>query len=304
MIRLSRRAVLRNILLAAALGLPALAQSTASSNVTVPSGHGDVMVLYAGSLTNMMEHDLGPAFQKATGFTFVGEGKGSKVLGSEIKGKLRRGDVFISASPDVDEALMGRESGDWVRWYTSFAEAPVVIGYYPKSRIASQLTDASWPKILSQPGLRLGRTDPKLDPKGSRAVELVENAAKYYGMPDLVQQMLGSAENTKQIFPEQTLVGRLQSGQLDAGFFYSNEAAEEGIPFVTPPAAIDPKAEYTVTVLSGAPNEAGAEAFVAYLFSADGQALLKRHGLTLLKPSIVGDAGGVPASLEGVFSQP
>ena len=270
----------------------------------MPTGHGDVMVLYAGSLTNMMEHDLGPAFEKATGFTFVGEGKGSKILGSEVKGKLRRGDVFISASPDVDEALMGADHGGWVRWFTGFAEAPVVIGYYPKGRIASQLTDASWPKVLSQPGLRLGRTDPKLDPKGSRTVELIRNAETYYEMPGLMQHILGSAENVKQIFPEQTLVGRLQSGQLDAGFFYSNEAAEEGIPYVTPPASIDPKADYTISILSDAPNEAGAEAFVAYLFSADGQALLKRHGLTLLRPSLVGDAGAVPAPLQGIFSQP
>ncbi|HKI57600.1 MAG TPA: substrate-binding domain-containing protein, partial [Trueperaceae bacterium] len=148
--------LLFSLLALAALGSPAAAQSAASGQVAVPSGHGDVVVLYAGSLTNMMEHDLGAAFDKATGFRFVGEGKGSKALATEIKGKLRRADVFISASPSVDEALMGAANGDWLRWYASFAEAPVVIGYNPKSRIASQLTDASWPKVLSQPGLRLG----------------------------------------------------------------------------------------------------------------------------------------------------
>lgn len=304
MITLTRYKGFVALLALLALGLPAFAQSAVPEHLAVPHGHGDVMVLYAGSLTNMMEHDLGPAFDKATGFTFVGEGKGSKALGSEIKGKLRRGDVFISASPRVDEVLMGAANGDWVRWYVSFAEAPVVIGYNPKSRIASTLTEASWPKVLSQPGLRLGRTDPKLDPKGSRTIQLVQNAAKLYGMPDLVQKMLGSAENARQIFPEQTLVGRLQSGQLDAGFFYSNEASEDGIPYVTPPASIDPKAVYTVSVLSGAPNQAGAEAFVAYLFSAQGQALLIRHGLTLLRPSVDGDAAAVPAGLRAAFSHP
>jgi len=32
------------------------------------------------------------------------------------------------------------------------------------------------------------------------------------------------------VLPEETLVGRLQSGQLDAGFFYSTETSDLKIP--------------------------------------------------------------------------
>src|SRR5690348_1348434 len=38
---------------------------------------GPVQVLYAGSLTTLMESALGPAFKQATGYEFQGEGKGS-----------------------------------------------------------------------------------------------------------------------------------------------------------------------------------------------------------------------------------
>ncbi len=70
--------------------------------------------------------------------------------------------------------------------------------------------------------------------------------------------MLGAPENPAQVLPEETLVGRLQSGQLDAGFFYSTETSDARIPAVTLPADIAPKAVYTVTILHDAPNPAGA----------------------------------------------
>jgi molybdate/tungstate transport system substrate-binding protein len=41
--------------------------------------------------------------------------------------------------------------------------------------------------------------------------------------------------SASQFFPEQTLLGRLEAGQLDDGFFYSIEAREAGIPFIAPP---------------------------------------------------------------------
>jgi molybdate/tungstate transport system substrate-binding protein len=46
-----------------------------------------------------MEHGIGPAFDKATGDTFQGFAGGSTELANQIKGQLRRGDVFISANP-------------------------------------------------------------------------------------------------------------------------------------------------------------------------------------------------------------
>jgi len=59
------------------------------------------------------------------------------------------------------------------------------------------------------------------------------------------------------VFPEETLVGRLQAGQLDArAFFYANEAKEAGIPTVTL-GAIQLAATYTVTVLDKAPPRLG-----------------------------------------------
>jgi len=62
------------------------------------SAKGKVNVAYAGSLVNLMEHKLGPAFAQATGYTFEGEGAGSTALANQIKSKLISPDIFISAS--------------------------------------------------------------------------------------------------------------------------------------------------------------------------------------------------------------
>ena len=75
---------------------------------------GTVNVLYAGSLVNLMEHAVGPAFDKATGDTFQGFAGGSNKVAHEIKGKLRQGDVFVSANPKVNAMLMGAGNGGWV----------------------------------------------------------------------------------------------------------------------------------------------------------------------------------------------
>src|ERR1700761_3474031 len=63
---------------------------------------GKVNVLYAGSLVNLMEHGVGPAFDKTGDGVFQGFAQGSKGLANQIKGRLRRGDVFISATANVN----------------------------------------------------------------------------------------------------------------------------------------------------------------------------------------------------------
>ena len=91
-----------------------------------PASAETVNVLYAGSLVNLMEHGIGPTFDKATGDTFQGFAGGSNEFANQIKGQLRRGDVFISANPKVNDDLTGAANGDWVSWYVNFARSPLV----------------------------------------------------------------------------------------------------------------------------------------------------------------------------------
>jgi molybdate/tungstate transport system substrate-binding protein len=261
-----------------------------------------VNVLYAGSLVNLMERSIGPAFEQKSGDRFQGFTGGSNKLANEIKGKLRRGDVFVSANPKVDDQLMGQTSGDWVRWYIAFAESPLVISYNPSSRFVNDLKNKSWYEVLTEPGLKLGRTDPKLDPKGALTIELLKRAEAFYSRPNLSQQIIGAPDNPGQVLPEETLIGRLQSGQLDVGFFYSTETSDAKIPAIKLPDEIAQKARYTVTILRDAPNPAGAERFVSFLLGSQGRDLLTQHGLELLKPELSGDGEAVPAAIKSLVA--
>ncbi len=318
--------VLFSLLLAACGG------TTGGGNTLTPSVKNKVSVLYAGALVNLMEKQVGPAFTQATGYPYEGEGKGAIALANEIKGRLRTPDIFISASAAVDESLMGADNGNYVSWYASFMRTSLVIGYNDKSKFAADLQAAAngskpWYQVLEEPGFRLGRTDPALDPKGVRTIILMELAQQYYNQPDLSQKILGSPENASQIFPEEELVTRLASGQLDAGFFYLNEVKEQNLPYITLPVQInlsdpaynstyakasytDPKTSqttkgsatvYTITIPNTSKNKDGAIAFVNFLFSAQGKALLTGDGLTLVTPTVKGDTSAVPGQVRQDF---
>jgi molybdate/tungstate transport system substrate-binding protein len=255
-------------------------------------------VLYAGSLENVMNKSVGPAFEKATGYTFTGFPAGSKDLANEIKGKVRQGDVFISASPKVDATLQGSANGNWVSWYAPFGSTALVIGYNPSGPHAAALKTGPWYRTITRSGFRIGYTDPKLDPKGVLAVAALKQAATTYRQPALN----GVAANQSDLFPEQDLVGRLQAGQLDAAFFYTVEASAAHIPTVSL-GAIHEKATYTITVLNRAPNQAGAVALVRFLLGPQGQALLRGVGLSVTSvPAASGT--DVPAGLHQVVQAP
>ena len=272
------------------------ASSSSPSASPAATGSGAVNVLYAGSLVNLMTKQVGPAFQKASGYSVTGESAGSTALATDIKGKVYKGDVFISASPKADAKLMGTANGDWVSWYGSFATAGLVLGYNANSKFAADLKSKPWYEAITESGLKLGFTDPATDPKGLLTSEALTETAKSKSMTALAT----IAKNKSDVFPEEDLVARLQSGQLDAGFFYTSEAVAAKIPYV-PLTGVKLHATYTITVLKGAPNEAGAEAFISYLLGPAGQAVLKQDGFKLTTPPKV-TGTGVPSGLQSVLS--
>lgn len=308
-----------------------LVSACGSTTASTPSSFskGTVSVLYAGSLVTIMEHDIQPAFDKSTGYTLQGEGKGSAALATEITSHLRTPDIFISASPAVDKSLMGAANGNYVSWYVNMARTELVIGYNAKSRFATDFQAAAsgskpWYQVLEESGVRLGRTDPELDPKGISTIEMFKLAEQYYHRPGLEQKLLGADENPNQIFPEEELVARLTAGQLDAGIFYLNEAKAANIPYITLPAQVNlgdpslatsyatvtwtnPKTKavskgapilYTITIPSTAKNMTGAIAFVQFMLTSPGQTILQNAGILSTPFKVFGDASTVPQQLQ------
>jgi len=268
------------------------------SPTTAAKGSGPVDVLYAGSLVNVMEKQIGPGFKTATGYTFTGFSGDSGALANEIKGKVQQGDVYISANPKKDLGLEGAKNGDWLSWYATFATSPLVLGYNASSKFAADLKTKPWYQVLTEPEILIGRTDPVTDPKGALTVEALNRSASVHALAAL--KAIGTSTNN--IYPENTLVGRLQAKQLDVGFFYAAEAKAANIPTV-PLTGVTFGATYTVTILKNAAHQAGAEAFVNYLLGAGAKPALERDAFILVTPPEL-TGTGVPSALQSVLSGP
>jgi molybdate transport system substrate-binding protein len=169
----------------------------------------------------------------------------------------------------------------------SFALSALVLGYHPASRYAPALRTRPWPTVVTEPGFRLGNVDPALHSKGSLAAQALRQA--------------GIDPATAIPMPEDTLLARLQTGQLDAAFFYTTEAPQAAIPTI-PVAGNALHATYTITMLNHAANPAGAAAFVNYLLGPAGRAILHAHGVQLIPPTVSGEPTAVPASVRPTLS--
>jgi molybdate/tungstate transport system substrate-binding protein len=316
-----------------ALPLSAAPQGSADNEPLI-RGSGSVHVMYAGSLTRFFEKSFGPAFQAATAFNFQGEGRGSVAIANLIKGKVKTPDVFISADPKVNESLQGDSNGNYVSWWVPFARTEMVIAWSPKSRFradfeAAQSGNRNWESVLEQPGLRLGRTDPELDPKGYRTLFLFQLDEERTGASGEAKRILGPLDNAAQIFPEEQLVARLQIGEIDAGVFYLIEAIEAGLPHLRLPSSVnqgDPTQSshyarasytnkkgvtfqgspilYTVAIPSTVRNRSGAESFAQYLLSKAGQDILAKAGLLPVAHSAEGTAAAIPSTLRPYLDTP
>jgi molybdate/tungstate transport system substrate-binding protein len=138
---------------------------------------------------------------------------------------------------------------------------------------------------LSTPGLSIGRTDPKLDPKG---VYTVEGMTLLAGA-DTEKRILGDPENDAQIFPEEDLLARIDEGEADVGFFYRTEAVARKLNFVPLPgkASMSDKITYTIVDLRAAPHPTVAKQFEEFILSGQGKDILQNAGVEYLASPIV-----------------
>jgi len=261
--------------LSAVAAILSVALSSAAAHAQAPPAQ-PVTVLYAGSLVTPMEGPIKTALS-AQGLDFQGQPGGSKELANLIASGVRNPDVFISVNPKLVEGL-----GSRVATSTTFAGTSLGVAWAPNSRFANLFENVLarqttlW-LALARPGLKIGRTDPTIDPKGAYTIEGVTTWVGH----DREQQILGADDNPAQIFPEQDLLARVETGQVDVGFFYQTEAIARGWHFIPLPgnAAMTDKITYTLAVMEGAPHPAAAKSFADFILTGEGKTILQRAGL-------------------------
>ncbi len=238
-----------------------------------------VSVLYAGSLVATMEGPVKTALREQFAVRLAGEAKGSRALANLISAGLRTPDIFISADPALIAPLQRQHL---VRSCTVFGSARMLVAYSVKSPHRALFERAATGNVsildvLADPSVRVGRTDPQLDPKGRRTITVLQLLGKHYRDRAKALAVLSKAET----FPEEDLAVRVESGEVDAGFFYSTEIPGRDLRTVELPADtnLSHRIAYALAVMNDAPHPQAARTFARFLLWGAGKAILEKAGL-------------------------
>jgi len=288
-------------------------------------GAESISVLHAGSLTTTFQKRLAPDFERRTGLHAEGEGRGSVANAKLIAAGVKTPDVFLSADVTVTRDLMQQNPGI-VSWYASFATTRMVIAYSKMSAFGMHFAQAAegkrhWYDVLRETGMRIGRTDPAIDPKGYRTLIVTKLAERLYRIPNLGSTLFVSDRNSDQTMTDEAILVRLEQGEIDAAFVYGVEATIRNLATIE----LDPRINlgdphfasayakasvtidgvvrtgepigYAYTIPTHAANARGGAAFLAYLVSPEGRAILDGAGLQSQTPRYFGDLNRVPTEL-------
>ena len=136
---------------------------------------------------------------------------------------------------------------------------------------------------LTRPGIKLVLAD-KSVPAGKYTLQILDNMVKdaAFGADfktRLLANVVSNETDVKQV------VAKVQLGEADAGIAYlSDSIAAPELKTIQIPANLNVLARYPIAALTNAPQPQLAAEFVAYVLSADGQAILKKWGFTPITP--------------------
>jgi molybdate/tungstate transport system substrate-binding protein len=287
---------------------------------------GQLVVFNAGSLAKPFSELLRAFKRKYSGVAPAQENSGSLEAARKLTDLEKIPDVIGVADYGIIPKLLIPKHADW---YVTFARNAMVLAYTGKSVGAGEINGQNWWQILLRPGIRVGRSDPALDPNGYRTLMVLQLAEKFYRRPGLAKQLENAMPSRYMRPKEADLTALVQAGELDYSWSYTSIARSAGLKYVQLPRQVDlgdpslanwyrqatvrlPSREaaggdslefhgepivYALTIPLHAPHPATAKAFVQFIFSREGQQLLIANGFTLLEKPLVSGPGKPPAGL-------
>ncbi len=245
---------------------------TAADAPDMPIPH-TLTVFAAASLTGAFG-EVGKAFEAAhPGLTVRFSFAGSQALRTQIE-QGAAADVFASANTKEMSALQ---------------DGKLVISSGVKLFVANQLVvtlpaqnpgGLSTLADLAKPGLKLVLAAKDV-PVGGYALQVLDKLEKEQGAgfkAKVLANVVSYENDVKQV------VTKVQLGEADAGIVYATDAAAvPGLLRIEIPGADNVIAQYPIAPLSGAKDPALAQAFVDYVLSPGGQAILQKWGFLPVK---------------------
>ena len=323
-------------LVLAACGAPAAqpgssteaAKPPASSPAASAGGQAGPLVIFgAGTLAGPFK-DVQAGFAKGRpGVTVQPQFGGSVKMVKQLTELNQPADVVAVADYNVIPQQMFGQGGKqrFASWYAGFVSNAITFVYTPKSKGADGITEANWYKVLAQPGVQIGRSNPDTDPSGYQTLQMLKLAETYYKQPGLYDSILKNAPQTNMRDTETELLSALEAGQIDYLAIYRSDAQQHKLKYLKLPSQVDlsdakfsadyGKAHvttkngdlpgkpivYAVTVPDNAPRAALASAFVGYLIGKEGAADMQKNGFVPISPAYANDIKAIPRGLAGLM---
>jgi len=283
-----------------------------------------IVVFHAGSLSVPFSEIEKKFEAKYPQFDVIREAAGSRACARKITDLHKKADVMASADYKVIDNLLIPK---YAEFNALFATNEMVIAFTPQSKYAEKINQNNWTDILLKPGVKVGHSNPNLDPCGYRSILVTKLAGIYYKKPDFYNKLLvygdyysSGEENTKKVIvrPKETdLLGLLEAGAYDYLFIYKSVAEQHGLKYIELPPEISLKSKkyadyykqvsfkvtgkkpgsfivkkgapmvYGITVIKNAPNKKGAELFVSFVLSPEGQTIMKKNGQGVINPPVI-----------------
>ena len=232
-------------------------------------------VFAAASLTGSFG-DIGKAFEAANpGVTVTFNFAGTQALATQLT-QGAKADVFASANHTyMDNLVIANLAAPGYKDFVTNVLEVILPANNPAN--VQTLQD------LAKPGLKLVLED-KSVPAGAYSLQILANLSKdpTYGS-DFSTKVLANVVSNETDVKE--VVAKMQLGEADAGIVYVTDAiAAPTLKTIVIPTNFNVVAKYPIAALTNAPQPNLAAAFVAYVLSPDGQAIMQKWGFTPVKP--------------------
>lgn len=194
----------------------------------------------------------------------------------------RAPDVILLADDDVMASLVPAHLG----WYVRFATNRLAIAYGPRSQFRDSINADNWWRMLTKPGVRVGRADPAIAPAGKHALNLMSRVDGYYDRSGIDDSLRARALQ-QYVRPNATeLAALLETGEVDYIIDYESVARQYGFDFVSLPQDLAPAILYGIGVPRLAKDSLGAIRFIAYVLSDEGQRTLRDAYVRVLQTPV------------------
>jgi molybdate/tungstate transport system substrate-binding protein len=299
--------------------------SSGSAGSSAAGTHRTLIVFGAGTLSTPFTAEL-QAFKKQNpGVTVHSQFGASGDMVKNITQLGQPADVLGVADYSLIPKLMFGGSKPFATWYVGFVSNQITFAYTSRSKGASGLTASNWYKVLAQPGVRIGRSNPAADPSGYQTLQMLQLANGYYHDPNLSASVLKNSPDSSVAETETSLIAALQSGQIDYLAIYRSNALEEHLRYIALPPQInlsDPAMAaaygkvtihagslgaltakpiiYGLTIPANAPSAALGQKFISFVLSPQGQAIMRSNGFVVISHALASSQDKVPAALQPV----